>query len=177
MAAERASTGIAGLDQAVDGLRLGDNVVWQVDDLDAFRTVLDPFVAQSRAEGRRILYVRFAEHPPLVTDDDIEVHRLDPSRGFEHFAARVHDLIEAEGRRAFYLFDSLTELLDAWHSDLMVMNFFKVTCPFLYELDTIAYFALMRSAHTNATVAGIRETTQLLLDLHVTGDATFVHPL
>lgn len=177
MAAERASTGIAGLDQAVDGLRLGDNVVWQVDDLDAFRTVLDPFVAQSRAEGRRILYVRFAEHPPLVTDDDIEVHRLDPSRGFEHFAARVHDLIEAEGRRAFYLFDSLTELLDAWHSDLMVMNLFKVTCPFLYELDTIAYFALMRSAHTNATVAGIRETTQLLLDLHVTGDATFVHPL
>ena len=52
-----------------------------------------------------------------------------------------------------------------------------MTCPYLYELNTIAYFALIRNAHTYDTIARIRETTQLLLDLyHIEGNY-YVHPL
>ncbi len=178
MTLERASTGIPGLDAAIDDLRIGDNVVWRVSDLADFRSVLRPFLDQCRRDGRRLVYVRFANHEPLLTaDDGAEVHHLDLHEGFEPFAVAVHDLIAGHGRRAFYVFDCLTEMLDAWHSDLMVTNFFKVTCPFLYELDTIAYFALLRDGHTAATVAGIRDTTQVLLDLHVSPDAVHVHPL
>ena len=57
------------------------------------------------------------------------------------------------GLDAFYVFDSLTFLLQTWHSDLMIGNFFQVTCPYLYELNTIAYFALIRNAHTYDTIA------------------------
>lgn len=57
------------------------------------------------------------------------------------------------------------------------MNFFKVTCPFLYELETVAYFAIIRNAHTYHTIAGIRETTQLLLDIYTVEDEVYVHPL
>ncbi|NMB79234.1 MAG: pyruvate kinase, partial [Methanomicrobiales archaeon] len=78
---------------------------------------------------------------------------------------------------AFYIFDCLTDLLQYWYSDLMIGNFFRVTCPFLYELDTIAYFAIMRNAHTYGTIAGIRETTQLLLDLYVVKGRVYIHPL
>ena len=178
MTLERASTGIPGLDAAIDDLRIGDNVVWRVDDLAGFRSVLRPFLDQCRRDGRRLVYVRFANHEPLLNaDDGAEVHHLDLSEGFEPFAVAVHDLIAGHGLRAFYVFDCLTEMLGAWHSDLMVTNFFKVTCPFLYELDTIAYFALLRDGHTSATVAGIRDTTQVLLDLHVSPDAMHVHPL
>lgn len=82
-----------------------------------------------------------------------------------------------QGLDAFYVFDSLTFLLQTWHSDLMNGNFFQVTCPYLYELNTIAYFALIRNAHTYDTIARIRETTQLLLDLyHIEGNY-YVHPL
>ncbi|MFT3875286.1 MAG: PEP/pyruvate-binding domain-containing protein [Propioniciclava sp.] len=170
-------TGIVGLDAAIDGLRIGDNVVWQCSTLDDFARVLAPFLRSARAEGRRLVYVRFADHDKFLGGDDVEEHLLDPSAGFEPFAVAVHDLIAATGPEAFYVFDSLATLRHAWHSDLMVMNFFKVTCPFLYELDTIAYFPLLREQTTLATLAGIRETTQVLFDLQVVDDEVYVHPL
>lgn len=178
MDGRRASTGIPGLDAAIDDLRIGDNVVWLVDALSDFRGVLEPFIARSRADGRRIVYVRFGRHAPVLSDlEGVEVHELDPTVGFEPFATAVHDLVAATGRLAFYVFDSLSDLVQDWHSDLMVRNFFKVTCPFLFELDTIAWFPLLREEVSPATVAGIRETTQVLLDLHIADGSTHVHPL
>lgn len=171
------STGIAGLDTAIDGLRIGDNVVWHCANLDDYRRVLDPFVAAARAHGRRIVYIRFAEHEPLVTGDDVELHHLDPEDGFEPFAVDVHDVVVEKGRETFYVFDSLAALLDAWHSDLMLTSFFQVTCPLLFALDTVAYFPLLRDEVSAATVSGIRETTQVMFDLQVVGGETYVHPL
>ncbi|MEP7162099.1 MAG: PEP/pyruvate-binding domain-containing protein, partial [Dermatophilaceae bacterium] len=173
-----ASTGVGGLDQVIDGLRLGDNVVWQVDSVAAYRRMVEPFVGQARRAGRRLVYIRFGAHEELISDlTGVSVHRLDASQGFEVCARAVHEILTAEGAWAFYVFDCLTELLSEWHSDLMVMNFFKVICPSLYELDTVAYFALLRGGHTFDTIAGIRETTQVLLDLTQIGDETYVHPL
>ncbi|MFT3887089.1 MAG: PEP/pyruvate-binding domain-containing protein [Arachnia sp.] len=174
---ERPSTGIAGLDETVDGLRLGDNVVWRVDAVADFAAVVEPFVAQAKRDGRRIVHVRFGLREPwLVGHEDIETRLIDPTIGFESFSVEVFDLLADVGRRSFYVFDPLTDLHRAWNSDLMVMNFFQVTCPRLFELDTIAYFALLRHRHTFATVAGIRETTQLLLNLHRIDDELYVHP-
>ncbi|NLT53302.1 MAG: pyruvate kinase [Actinomycetales bacterium] len=175
---DRVSTGLTGFDRVIDDLRLGDNVVWQVDSILDYRRMVDPYVARAKAEGRRLVYVRFGDHEPVVDDDPrVVVHRADPTQGFEHFATEVHNLVAGEGKRAFYVFDRLTDLLPYWYSDLMIGNFFKVTCPFLYELDTIAYFAISRNAHTHQTVATIRETTQLLLDLYRVDDRLYVHPL
>ena len=42
-------------------LRLGDNVVWRVDSVEDYLTVLRPFVAQARADGRRLVHVRFGQ--------------------------------------------------------------------------------------------------------------------
>lgn len=175
----RASTGIPGLDRTIDHLRLGDNVVWQVDSVADFAHVVAPYVAHAVARGRTIHYLHFSPGRPLVEAETpgVVIHRLDPSQGFEVFATTVHRLIEAFGTGAYYLFDCLTDLLDAWHSDLMVMNLFDVTCPSLFDLDTIAYFCLLRGHHTATTVAGIRETTQLLLELHDIDGELYVHPL
>ena len=38
---ERASTGIKGFDQMSDMLRMGDNVVWQVDSIEDYRYMTD----------------------------------------------------------------------------------------------------------------------------------------
>jgi hypothetical protein len=59
----------------------------------------------------------------------------------------------------------------------MVGNFFMVTCPYLFELDTIAYFAISRNYHSHQTVARIRETTQLLLDVYSFEGSSYIHPL
>lgn len=166
------------MDDTIDGLRLGDNVVWHADSVDDYRSVFQPFVTQARRDGRRLVYLRFGLREPLLSErDGVEVHLIDPGLGFERFALAVRQLLTEIGPLGFYLFDPLSDLHQRWHSDLMVLNFFKVTCPSLFELDTVAYFALLRNHHTYPTVAGIRETTQLLLDLHRIESELYVQPL
>ncbi len=171
-----ASTGIPGLDDTIDGLRLGDNVVWHVDSAADFDAVVGPFVERARADGRRLVHIRFGIRPPMITAPDVDVRLIDPSVGFERFAIAVHDTLTEIGPLGFYVFDPLADLHTHWQSDLMVMTFFKITCPYLFVLDTIAYFALIRGEHTDATIAGIRETTQVLLDLHRLDAELYVHP-
>ena len=175
---ERASTGIKGFDQMIDMLRMGDNVVWQVDSIEDYRYMAEPYIAQAKSDHRKIIYIRFASHAPVLRGTEgISVCRVDSGQGFEAFASQIREIITEAGPDAFYVFDSLTFLLDAWHSDLMIGNFFQVTCPYLFELNTIAYFALIRDAHTYDTIARIRETTQVLLELyHIEGNY-YVHPL
>jgi pyruvate, water dikinase len=59
----------------------------------------------------------------------------------------------------------------------MIGNFFRVTCPYLYELDTVAYFGLLRGSHSFKTTARIRETTQVMIGIHKWRDAVHVHPI
>lgn len=175
---DKASTGLKGFDKVIDNLRLGDNVVWQVDSIEDYKNMVASYVKQAIEEKRSLIYFRFGSHEALIEDTpEVNIFNVDASKGFETFATEVHKIIKNEGKKAFYVFDCLTDLLKYWYSDLMIGNFFKVTCPYLYELDTIAYFAIIRDAHTFATVASIRETTQLLLDLYRVNNKTYIHPL
>lgn len=60
------SSGIPALDRVVMGLRAGDNVVWQVDQLDNYLDFARPFAERARADGRRLIYLRFAPHPLVL---------------------------------------------------------------------------------------------------------------
>lgn len=172
------STGLKGLDAIVQNLRLGDNVVWQVDDIDEYRHFVSPYVKRSLEDNRRLVYIRFGKHPPLISGNSrIKVYKLDAGGGFEAFTKQIHAIIEKEGKQAFYVFDCLSDLLENWATDLMIGNFFMVTCPFLFRLDTIAYFAILRAQHSFKTIARIRETTQLLLDVYRIKKDYYVQPL
>ncbi|UCG55579.1 MAG: PEP/pyruvate-binding domain-containing protein [Phycisphaerales bacterium] len=173
-----ASTGLEGLDDVLGGLQKGDNVVWQVDQIDDFRDFVRPYVGRAAQDGRKLVYMRFANHPSLVEPGPgVVVHHLDAGSGFEGFSSQVHNIITGEGKGAYYVFDCLSDLLSAWATDLMIGNFFLITCPYLFDLDTIAYFALLRNSHSFKTIARIRETTQILLDLYNFEGNYHVHPL
>lgn len=172
------STGFKNLDDVLTGLRTGDNVVWQVDDIKEYREYVDNFVRASLASGKKVIYMRFAAHQELVASrEGVAVYELDSHGGFESFSTEVNAIITKEGVGVNYVFDSLSDLLPAWATDLMIGNFFMVTCPYLYELDTIAYFALIRNYHSYKTIARIRETTQLLIDVYDCNGEYYVHPL
>ncbi|MFO7963767.1 MAG: PEP/pyruvate-binding domain-containing protein [Desulfobacterales bacterium] len=172
------STGWEGLDNIIDYLRRGDNVVWQVDEIDAYRKMVSFFVNHAVADNERVIYMRFARHAPLLAPRrNIRICELDVSAGFESFTAQVHTVITREGNDVFYVFDSLSDLLHVWAADLMIVNFFFVTCPYLYELNTIAYFAILRNRHTFKAVAGIRETTQVLIDVYSYERKLCIHPI
>ncbi len=175
---DKIQCGYPQLDAILDHIRIGDNVVWQVTDIDEFRMFAVPFVRQAAADGREIIYVRFARHAPVLTDlTGVRLVEFDPDAGFEAFTVAIHDEITRAGREAFYVFDCLSELQSVWYTDLMMGNFFRVTCPYLFELDTVAYFPILRGRHSYDAIARIRETTQLLLDVYSDENQVYVHPI
>ncbi|MCK9572469.1 MAG: PEP/pyruvate-binding domain-containing protein [Candidatus Omnitrophica bacterium] len=172
------SSGIKGLDNVTTGLRLGDNVVWQIDDIDDYIGLVEPFVKQALAEKKKVIYLRFASHKELLKPaKNIKRYELDAYAGFEPFTTKVNNIITQEGEGAYYVFDCLSDLLLAWATDLMIGDFFMITCPYLYELKTLTYFSILRNHHSYESIARIRETTQLLLDVYCCQGSSYIHPL
>jgi pyruvate, water dikinase len=172
------STGFPALDAVLGGLRSGDNVVWQVDATDDYAALVRPFVARALAQGRPVTYYRFARHAPLVAEGaGARVERLSPTAGFESFTASIQRAVDAAGPGACHVFDCLSDLVADWYSDLMLGNFFMLTCPHLYRASTIAYFAMEREPHSAQAIGAVRSTTQLLIDVFRRGRQVYVQPL
>lgn len=201
VAFERVKSGIEQLDETLDNIRLGDNVVWQVSNLNEFSYFVNPYVKQALEDGRNLIYINFGQHEPLIPmcDEDFEeleaernnpetefamierngikIYKVDPMEQFESFTLEVHNIISKEGYDAFYVFDCLSDLQSAWATDLMMGNFFRVTCPYLFILDTVAFFPVIRGKHSFESIAKIRETTQLFLDVYSNEKEVYIHPL
>lgn len=171
------SSGVPGLDRVLQGLMAGDNVVWQVGDVEEYLPFIDPYVREAQRQQRKLIYFRFARHNPLLKDTDAEVHVLDPQGGFERFVTEILDVIERAGKGAFYVFDCLSDLAADWFSDRMLGNFFRITCPYLFELDTIAYFALLKNEHSFHATEPIGTTAQVIIEVHRRGREIYIHPL
>ncbi len=170
------STGWPDLDARLKGVLPGDNIVWHVDSLDDFTRLIAPFPAT--AQGRPLMYFRFSHRPPLLPPEcGAELRALDPAEGFAPFVRRVHDTIDQVGRGALYVFDPLSDLARTWQSDALLGNFFRLTCPHLYDLETVACFALVRGAQSADAVEPIVQTAQVVLEVLRRGDRVFVRPL
>jgi len=171
-------SGIQALDEVLQGIRLGDNVVWQVDSLEDYRYFAGPFAEAAIVARRRLIYLRFASHPPVLTArPGLEAIELNPSLGFDYFTREVHQLIESYGSGVLYVFDNLSALVVEWATDELLANFFQITCPLLSEMNTVAYFALTRSHHAHHAVARIRDTTQILVDVYRAKGQMHIHPI
>ncbi|MBN2291947.1 MAG: PEP/pyruvate-binding domain-containing protein [Pirellulales bacterium] len=107
----------------------------------------------------------------------VETYRVDPSAGFETFISEIHGVIKKSLRGTWFVFDCLSDLAVAWRSDTMLGNFFVLTCPFLYDVDAIAYFAIERDFHSHDAIAPIITTTQVFLDIYRHNERLYVHPV
>jgi pyruvate, water dikinase len=172
------TTGLPGLDKALKGILPGDNIVWQVEAIEDYQALVTPFVQAGISTGRKLVYFRFASHPPLIPEESaVTKVELDPNAGFETFVAQIHRVIERTGRGALYVFDCLSELAADWYSDQMLGNFFMLTCPYLFDLETVAYFALFRNYHSSRALHPIFETTQLFLDVYRYREMRYIYPM
>lgn len=52
---EKVSTGMTGFDKTIDMLRMGDNVVWQIDCNKDYQKVIAPYIIQARKDRRKTL--------------------------------------------------------------------------------------------------------------------------
>lgn len=132
VAFERIKSGIPQLDETLDNIRLGDNVVWQVSNLDEFLYFVEPFVKQAQEDNKNLIYINFGQHEPLIdmtaddflkleveknnseTDfamierDGIKIYHVDPNKQFEPFTL---EFITSLQKRVGMLFMYLTVCL------------------------------------------------------------------
>lgn len=52
---EKVSTGMTGFDKTIDMLRMGDNVVWQIDCNKDCQKVIAPYIIQARKDRRKTI--------------------------------------------------------------------------------------------------------------------------
>ena len=105
------SSGLPALDKILNGIRPGDNVVWQVDAYEDFLPFVRPFYEYTVAGSEKIVYFRFAHaRAPLVEGPLVETVTLNPEAGFELFITRIHQKIKEEGKGRNYVFDSMSDL-------------------------------------------------------------------
>lgn len=173
-----ATTGLPGLDAVLHGIQPGDNIVWGVDRIEDYVRLVRPYEEAARKSGRHVVYFLFADHKPLFDEDwPIEVRKIDPALGFEHFVREVHKVIEDCGPGTVYIFDSLSSLADAWFSDQALGNFFILTCPRLFDLHTVTYFAIERDRHSIHAIEPIRKTTQFFLEVFTQDGSFYIRPI
>jgi hypothetical protein len=174
----QASTGLPALDRVLDGIRPGDNIVWQVDSLDDYVPFTEVLITSAKIKGENLIYFHFAQHRVLVPENSgAQICQLDPELGFEAFIGEMHEIIKRNGLGGYYIFDSLSELARECYSERMLGNFFRLTCPYLSRLEAIAYFAVLRHHHSHHAAQPIAETTQVLLDVYRYKEHIYIHPL
>lgn len=173
------SSGIPSLDEILQGFLPGDNVVLQIEDIEDYIPFVNAFCYKANEEKKDLIYFRFAQHKLLIPEGvNASVYILNPKKGFDYFISELLNIIEHHGYGACYVFDSLSDLTADWYSDVMLSNFFMLTCPYLYEFDTVAYFALFRHNHDAKTFNDIHETAQIIIDIYnEKGNSLYIHPL
>jgi len=169
------TTGLPELDAVLCGVQRGDNTVWKVEALEDYLALVRPYAEAARLQGRRLIYFRFADHPPLLAD--AQMHHPNAEAGFDVFVDQVHSVIEAAGRETLYVFDCLSHLADVWQSDRTMGNFFRLTCPRLFDLDTVTYFAVFRNRHTLPAIGVITNTTQFIIDVFRCRQRLYLRPI
>ncbi|PIE32454.1 pyruvate, phosphate dikinase [candidate division KSB3 bacterium] len=172
------SSGIPPLDDILRGIWAGDNVVFQVDELEVFLPFAHQYCRYANEAGKTLIYFRYAKHPPLLPEG-VEAHcyHLHPQEGFEQFISQVIETIDKYGKGAYYLFDCLSGLAVDWYTDLMLANFFHLSCPYLYSYDTVTFFVLLRDSHRQYPINAIHKTAQVILDVFRRHEHVYIHPI
>ncbi len=175
---EKVSSGLPGLDDRLQGIRLGETIVWQILALEDYQFMVDHFAKEGVRAGRKVIYFRFSEAPQLLEEQPgIEIVRLNTVGGFETFTVQVSNMILSQDPGAYFVFDCMTDLKSVWAADFMVRNFFKAICPLVAEMKCVAYFSLVRRAHSDDSVMQIREASNIYSRAIRGGDDFYIHPL
>ncbi len=172
------SSGNESLDKVLGGIRQGDNCVWQIDHIEHYRYFVNAFVRQAAADGKEIVYFRFAPHEYLIPAEvKVVEYSFSPEKGFENFLIGILDIIDKHGIGCCYVFDSLSDLAADWNCDRLLGCFFMLVCPHLYKLDTVAYFGIIRNVHGPLATDIIHDTAQVVINIYAGKEHLYLQPI
>lgn len=173
------STGSHDLDNLLEELRVGDNVVLYTGDAEAYA----PFVAavarhRSRA-GQTLLYVRSegSLDAILVGLPGVQIIDLPTTvAGAAEPVEALHDALAAHGRYVFYVFEELASLRPWFHDGDDLRALFLRICPSLYRMGSVVYWGIVAGSLPSADIAAIKDCTQVFLQVERAGDGLLLTP-
>ena len=166
---DRVTSGVADLDALLDGLMLGDNVVWVVEATDVVTVLEDALLVEAVRRGQPCMYISAnGEVASLRRRLPSEVQILDCRPGKPHSDPGALETKIVEGARgpapACVVVDDLGTLARRWRTDRAV-SFFSRVCPRLFDLGALAYWRAPRKELSRAAIARITQVTQCVLEL------------
>lgn len=167
LAVPKVSSGIPVLDELLDGVLVGDNVVLLVDDELSTTRFVEPFLASSPAQPLVVVRCRDGALPTATFPQ-----RSGPIRTLDaHTFSDVNALIDAlgdamddAGEHAVWIIDDLSNLQRRLGPDA-TLEVFARTCPRLYRQRSVAYWTLRRDQHDRAFTTSLRAITQVVIDV------------
>ena len=138
---QRVSTGLGALDEVLEGLYWGDNVVWQLDGASH-----EPFysaIARLAHAFEARTFVSITGEVPALGAKGLDIVHAGPGTTLAHPAdllREVHRICRPGGRRLL-LFDPLDRMVEAWGTS-GTRGFFARCCPMLLDLGAIGYWAV-----------------------------------
>jgi transcriptional regulator with XRE-family HTH domain len=164
---DAASTGVAVLDAALDGLFWGDNVVWETED----EAAVGPFygaLADQRDAYDLALYISLERGPEDVAAayPGFDVLDARPGRPLGRPAPLLQAIYERcdAAPRSLLLFDPLDAMAGRWGTDT-ARTFFVRCCPHLLEVGAIAYWSVGHRTSLAPLRREIAEVTQCVISL------------
>jgi transcriptional regulator with XRE-family HTH domain len=109
------------------------------------------------------IFLKFYEE----VDSQCQIMQVEEPRNMELFMDTlygVHATMEGDVR---FVFESITGMQELWGGEEHIVNFYSHSCPRLYELNTIAYWILEKSAHSPRLRAQINQIAQVAIDLEI----------
>ena len=175
----RLSTGAPELDMLLEELRAGDNVVFYTQEPSYYLPFVATMLAHVQDQILDLVYVRSCglvdslvqALPHLqVVDMDLITDSADP-------LLALHDSLRRIGHHTYTIFDPLSSYRPWFGGEQQVRDLFLTTCPLLFDLQSIAYWNLSQGQYDLATVAAIKDCTQVMVKVASLGKDLSITPL
>ena len=163
------TTGVAAIDDLLDQVRVGDNLVFVSTRGVDGAWLVDSFIAA--AETNQLVIIdasgRHAAQEAAVVLD------WTPSDVIDAGTARTQlaEVDAALGTGAFYVIDSLAPLTSTW-GDQASLDLFLWACPRLFSRQSVALWLVERDHHDEAFLRRLTEITQVVVDVATTVEGT-----
>jgi len=163
------TTGVSLLDDLIDGVRVGDNLVVVADDPSVLEIIGLAF-GEAVANAGPLVVVAFGQRGVDIAPS--AGHLLDLRQTGEESGSPTHLLENADeevGPGAAFLIDSLDGVQRRWHPDA-ALEVFLTICPRLYRRRSVAMWLVDATEHDRDFMDRIAEITQVVVRLSGSGD-------
>lgn len=173
---EGLTTGVPPIDDLIEGVRPGDNLVFLGDDGQVLSSLVDRFVA-AVAGHRPLVRCNVAApldenpggivldwHPVLAGRASSASRALAPDATVDEATDQLAATDEEVGEAAAFVFDSLTAIQQAWGPD-EALRLFLFACPQLFRRRSVALWGVERQQHRPAFLLRLEEITQVVVDV------------